>query len=182
MQFLGKALAAGVIGWLSLQNIAYAEAPDTTTSPNSISSPKQSYSLLYTVNSQYAILVKSINGYHITFHGVAPKIAFKNAADKTGVVSVQQFVKYLQHKSAVIKGDVTGVQTNNKTVGQATFNASFTLSKPVLSTRDNILRFEATPLNADDINIDKSARFNNATIFINGCGVCACDVNHENCV
>jgi hypothetical protein len=180
MHFFGKFLAVGVMGFLALHNLAFAES--TTTSPNSISSPKESYPLLYTVNSQYAILVKSLNGYHITFHGVAPKVAFKNAADKTGVVSMKQFVKYLQNKTAVIKGDVTGVQTNDKTIGQATFNASFTLSKPVLSTRDNILRFEAEPLNRSDITIDKQARFNNATIFINGCGVCSCNVNHENCI
>jgi hypothetical protein len=180
MHFFGKVLVAGVISFLALQNIAHAEV--TTTTPNAISSPKESYPLLYTVNSQYAIVVKSLNGYHITFHGVAPNVAYKNAADKTGEVSMKQFVKYLQHKTAVIKGDVTGVQTNNKTIGQATFNASFTLSKPILSTQDNILRFEAEPLNRSDITIDKQARFNNATIFINGCGVCACNVDHENCI
>jgi hypothetical protein len=178
MRNFKKFLVVGLLAW-QVGAVAHATTANVSTP---ISAPKQSYPLLYTVNAKFAGLVRSVNGYHITLHGTEPQVVFKNAEGKSGVVSIQQFVKYLQNKSAVIKADVTGVQVNQKNMGQETFNSSFILSKVVLSTRDNILRFEATPENPEDLRPEKLVRFDNATVFINGCSVCECSAANENCV
>ncbi|MES2218313.1 MAG: hypothetical protein V4501_07870, partial [Pseudomonadota bacterium] len=145
MQFLRKILAVGVVALLGLPACVYAQDSSNTAPSNTMSAPQEAYPLLYTLNAEYGDLVKSVNGYHITLHVVAPKVVYKNAAGKSGMVAVRQFVKHLQNKRAVIKADVSGVQSG-KNSGQKAFYASFTLSKVVLSSREYILRFEAEPL------------------------------------
>jgi hypothetical protein len=148
--------------------------------------PHTHYRLMYTINAQrgmISLLPKS--GYQLVLQKVHPVIVYQIALPKSkiknGSVLMTQFLKiWHSERRRNITGDLTGVEVDNKTVGQEQFYQVIKLSEPRYSAKRNELTFEISF--TGNFSLNKPVEImDNPTLFINGCQLCACTAKATRC-
>lgn len=148
-----------------------------TTTANAVASPKKSYPLLFVMHAKDALLIKrSETEYRLILNGVYPRVNYTMSeySLKDSMYETASFLKlWPANSNYKVQADITGIQTNNKTIGHTQFYTTALLNQPRYNIKKNQLTFKLKLFNTR-INVDKYARFDNVTIFINGCTLCQC--------
>lgn len=165
---------ASFICCIQLTYAKHIDDETVTNTPNQVATPTKDYPILYTIHSATALLErKNAKSFQLVLEQVFNTTNFKQAMDheqKTSLLNTRKFIDLWQtyYREELIAADITGIQVNNKTIGHTQFYIRALLGNPFYDAKKEKLYFHTVKL-LTPIHIHQSARFDNATIFINGC-------------
>lgn len=166
----------------SIQLTATEESVQTNT-PSGIASPRNAYPLLFTINADNAFLIKKNDQhYELILEDIYKNIVYTYSYPhkKNGILSTDKFINAWKLMNREVTADVTGIQINPNTIGHTQFYASVLLKNPIQNTKMGEIAFDLISKKYR-LNVFRSARFENVTIFINGCDLCDCGKEEIRC-
>lgn len=159
----------------------------TLNTTNEIATSHKNHRLLYTIHALSAVLQADNRGnLQLVLQGVTEQMNYRNnfkQNKKIGLTRVGNFIEEWNSNGPekVVEVDLTGVQVNNNTMGHTQFYASTLLGKPTYDPARHELIFNFVKL-LTKVNLQNHARFDNATLFLNGCNLCDCERDAQQCI
>lgn len=148
--------------------------------------PHTLYQLLYVINANQGIIsIKPAYDYQLILIGLHPTINYKIHANKSGIIPTSQFIKawekhFKNKKDILVEADISGVINENSNQ-QIPFYKNIKLGHPEYNRIRNEIIFNIILKSNEPLN-KTIEKFDNATLFINGCQVCSCTENPVQCI